>query len=351
MGLTDFNLILKGPNGVGRIAELVDVLLDDIRFDLNGPGGATISMSPLHPQASLIQLNKTEIEIWDETGIVHHVVPRTAKGGLDRVTFGCEGVLSYLMGSFVVEDDLNYEALDQFTIGWNLITVAQAQTDRNIDSAFFDDSGVARTVLYLASEMPNIWDKLVELTQLENGFDFDIVLFGDGRREWTPYYPFKGAIKRQYALELNRRGKRYIKNFEYAEDGPQQGTEVFISGGTLEDTSTDPPTRIKMVGHAEDLPSIAAGYGRIQKVITNTNITDQAYLDDQAAAYVAALKTPPILPTLQVDGGLRGLIETGDILPLNVDYGRYQIQGDVRITSIVYSGQSDDIGLTVQLVA
>lgn len=343
------SLVLFGLNGVGRIRELVDLTLESLVFKLNQPDEFTLSGNPLSADARAIMINRTEVQVWIQDGIYSMGVPRKLTGDGSKATWTFEDVLSYLMDRYITQADLAYTDTDQFSVAWGLIQAAQTGTnmDRRISSAFFSDSGVPRTITYKKDELPNVWDALQAFTSLENGFDFDMVYYGDGRREWTPYFPYKGTRKPQFALEYDEEGSRYIKSLTYNEDGATQATDVIDSGASV--TSGDPAVTTKLIGRYENVATSSA-YGRIQKVVSDSNIDQQAWLDARAQQWQSTMNAPPRYPDLLVDGSLFGLITTGDIVPVRVDYGVYQINGDHRITEITWQRSSDDLKLVVQPV-
>jgi len=331
--------------------ELPGVTVESVEWELNKEGGATLSVDPLHPDAELILLNEIEIQIWFDDHIRHYVVPRGVGGNTGRVTYGCEGVLSWLQYAFLTEN-INTFNVEQFNLAVNLVEWAQTQTNGNryIDIGAFAGSGVFRSRPTLGDDFPNIYDLLQEFPAIEEGFDFDVKLLDDGRREFWCYYPAKGTFKPQYSLEFDQRGRKFVKGIEsWKIDGFSMATDVYNTGGTITDTSTDPDTQFKVVGHYEDVTADGSPkYGRMTKVMSNGQIIDLGWLNDRSQAEEAQRGQPITTADLAVSEDLLGLVDTGDTVPVNVDYGVMRMKGIFRIMSIKWRNSSRDLLLGLQ---
>lgn len=338
------------PNVVGR-KELPGVTVESVEWVLNQPGSAEISVDPLHSDAALILLNECELQVWFNDNIQHYVVPRGMGGNTDRVAYNCEGILSWLHYAYLTSP-INTFNVEQFDLATNLIQRAQtgSNSDRNIDIGMYVGSGIFRARPTLADDFPNIYDLLQEFPKLYQGFDFDIELFNDGRREFWPYYPSKGSRKPEYALEFDIRGKKFVEGVEgYKRDGFAQATQVYNTGGTVTDTSTDPDSQFKVIGHYEDLTANGSPrYGRMTKVMSDGQIVDLGWLNDRAHEEEILRGQPVTTGTVIVNEGLLGLIDTGDVLPCRIDYGVIQMNGDYRIMSMKWQNSSRNIALGMQ---
>lgn len=332
------NLLITDRHGT-RIGELVGASADNIRWELNAPGGASISIDPLQKAAGWIALNKTEIQIWIDGVYRHCVIPRACSGNSKRISFECEGILSYLAERHI-NDTIVYGAVgppavpvDQFNMGWNLVSYAQTGTsrDRRITAAAFSASGIGRFRKWLWHEHKQILAELQTFNEADNGFDFDIVLFGDGRREWTMYHPYKGSLKANLVLEWGRN----VVDYSYNENGQDQGNDVWTTGGSAGD--------VKFEGHYRNDP-LAAEYGVMEKIVSAGSELDPDWLYDRAVEEVGFFGEPVVLPELIVKDipaangqpaiKLDGVLNTGDIVPLNVKHGRCQMVGQYRIVRI-----------------
>lgn len=339
-------------DGSGKY-ELTEATVEDVEWVLNQEGSVNITIDPLSSQAELILLNEIELQIWFNDHIQHYVVPRGIGGGTDKVSFACEGILSWFQYAFLLET-INEFSVEQFDLAVNLIDWAQSQTygDRRIDIGAFAGSGIFRGRPTLADDFPNIYDLLQEFPTLDQGFDFDIKLFDDGRREFWCYYPSKGSYKPQYSLEFDIRGRKFITGIEdWKVDGFSMATDVYNTGGTVTVDNPDPTPddEFKVVGHFEDVTANGSPkYGKMTKVMSDGQIIDLGWLNDRAKAEESLRGQPITTASLAVTEDLLGLIETGDTLPVNIDYGVLRMKGIFRIMSIKWRNSSRDLLLGLQ---
>lgn len=353
MAIERIDAFLTNLDQSGR-RELTEVTVEEVDWILNHEGGAKLSVDPLSADAERILLNEREIQLWFDDNIRHYVVPRGCGGDTSRLTFECEGVLSWFHYAYYTGLSINAFATDQFNLLYNLAEWAQAQPngDRHIDSAAVPGSGIfrGRPTFGEGGDYPNIYDLFQEFPKLYQGFDFDVVLFNDGRREITPFYPNKGSRKPQYALEFDERGRKWVEGIEgYKEDGFSMATDVYNTGGTVTDESTDPDTQYKVVGHYEDTTSSGSPkYGRMTKVMSDGQIIDLGWLNDRAHEEEILRGQPITTSGLVVSEDLLGLIDTGDVLPCRINYGRLKMNGDYRIMSIKWRNASRNLLLGVQ---
>ncbi len=339
-------------DGSGKL-ELPDVTVDEVDWVLNKEGGAKLSIDPLSPQAELLLLNEVEVQVWFDDHIRHYVVPRGVSGSPERVTYEAEGVLSWLQYAFLTET-INGFNEEQFNLAVNLVEWAQTQTngDRRIDVGAFSGSGVFRARPTQADDFPNIYDLLQEFPTLDQGFDFDIKLLDDGRREFWCYYPNRGTFKPQYSLEFDQRGRKFITGIEgWKVDGINMATEVYNTGGTVtvDEPDPTPDSQLKIVGHFEDTTANGSPkYGRMTKVMSDGQIIDVGWLNDRAKREESLRGQPMTTANLAVSESLLGLIDPGDTLPVNIDYGVLRMKGNYRIMSIKWRNSSRDLLLGMQ---
>ena len=309
------------------ISPINGVKVSDPTWELNSPGTARISANPIEPTLRHIKINEMEIQIWIDDELRWWGVPRSMSGDAKEVTFMCEGLLSHFSYR-VVTMSLLYTSIDQYNIAVNLVNFAQYGTnmDRNIKFASTVSSGVIRSREYKAEEKEVILDLLQEFNEIDRGFDFDVKVFPDGRREFTPYYPSKGILRTNLRLEWGRN----IVDYKYNEDGADQGTRVWAQGGTDSNGA-------RREQNYEDVAK-SAKYGVMHRVVSEGNQLDPTWLADRAKEEVRSKGDPVKLPELIVKNDpvqLFGVIETGDILPILLQHGRYDINENLRVVKIV----------------
>lgn len=337
------NLVVHNHLTGQRQREFRAATLDEVFWELNAPGGAMISCNPLRLWDDVMNiLNKCEIWIWIDGVLQHVVVPRDVNGSLKKLTFVCEGIMSYLLQRHI-RATLTYTSLDQFNIGWNLVNYAQtgANRDRRITASSFLPSGRVRSREYKRDEGQAVLLLLQEFPTLEQGYDFDVLVYGDGRREWTPFYPQKGTVRSNLRLELGKN----IVDLGYQGTGRNQGTKVWATGGSNGD--------IKFENNFEDA-ALSTEYGQIEKIVSEGSQQDVNWLLDRATEEVQAEGRPIPIPELIVkdipNAKLEGVLTTGDTVPVIVDHGGIQLDGNYRIVKIrrIRKGR---LGLTVNRAA
>lgn len=334
----DAVLIVTDFDGV-RQGELTKAKLDSVEWELVAPGGAQISINPLEREAELIKVNECEIQVWIDEEYRHCVIPRDVSGNEKQITFPCEGLLSEFDWRFI-HNLLAYGTagppavyIEQFQIAWNLLNYAQtgANMDLRIESANWVPSGVGRLRFWNWFDHTNVLDAIKEFTEIDNGFEYEIVLFPDGRREWTPYYPKKGSFKANLVLEWGRN----VVNFQYKKQGKSQGTKTYVTGASEGD--------VRFEQNFEDV-ALSAQYRRRDRIVSDGQQKDVAWLLDRAKEETALFGRPVVLPDLTVldippsasQPGVKldGVLETGDVVPVNVQHGAINMVGNYRITKI-----------------
>lgn len=323
------DMLVTDWNGV-RQGELVGASLDNPYWTLNEAGGCSISINPLRKAAELIKVNECEIQIWIDGEYRHCVVPRDCQGDSKKISFPCEGIMSYLAYRFI-HDSLQYgtppdTGMEQFQIVQNLVNYAQvgANKDRRIVMAPWSSSGRARFKRWEWYEHKEILSEIADFADVDGGFDFDIALFGDGRREFTVYYPMKGVRRDNEKLEWGRN----VVDYKYNQAGKDQGTHVWATGGSSGD--------VRFEAHHEHV-AYSQKYGVIEKVVSAGGELDVGWLSDRAIEEVASYGNPVTIPDLVVKDDpvkLDGVLDTGDIVPVDVNHGRCKMVGDYRIVKI-----------------
>lgn len=361
----DADLFKTDLAGANR-KELLGPSIDEVTWVLSGPGKVKISVDPLHPDALLLLLDEVELQVWLNGTYSHCVIPRGVGGDLDKLTFECEGLLSELDYAYLATPPvggvvpaktplLSWVGQDQHDIVVQMLDWWQSQgasSDLRIETGAYLPSGVLRSRTIYRDAYESFWDVIAEFSKLYDGFDFDLVLYGDGRREFWPYYPHKGSYKPWYGLQLDERGRKYVQKIEgWKQNAIDAATEVFNTGGNVTQDNPDPEedTQLKVVGYYHDqTASGSPKYRRKTKIISSGQIIDLGWLNARARQEELVRGQPITTSNLVVDEFLLGKIETGDTLPVNVDYGRLQMKGDFRIMELTWRKDPGDILLSLQ---
>lgn len=358
--MPSYELELRTRTGAA-VASLPDAKLESVSWELNGLGQLDFAMSQDDPKIS------TPLLVEHEVRCIIEGVNNPWQGPIwqddedpKKVKFQANGVESYLTRrhidfSSLVFDDVA-DGYEQLQIGWALMAYAQGQSvaqagNRTFPSKSFDvtaanyaASGRKRLRKYLRNEHAEILGLLQEFNSLRDfttgeidGFDWEIICYLDGRREWTPYYPMKGSLKAQYALEYGRN----VTDFSVSADGKGLTTKTYCTGASNGD--------IKIEANYEDVVA-SDRYSQMVSIIDSSDQADPATLESKARTYTEEYKRPLVVPELkavQVPVDLLGKISTGDRLPVRIERGRTQIDDIYRVGKIEWKVRPNVLELTL----
>lgn len=344
------------------IAALDQAQLEQVTWELNGPGQLDFTMSQDDPDVTKPLLVEQEIRCTIEGVANPWQGPLWQdEQGPRRVKFSAEGIASYLTRRYIDISSMVWDAdptgYDQLTIGWGLVAYALGQTvpvagvttavprkNFNVTSANFADSGRKRLRRYLRNEHQEILPLLQEFNGLRNfttgvvdGFDWDFITYADGRREWTPYYPQKGSLRTDLTLEYGRN----ISEFTVREDGKEISTKAYCTGGSTGDT--------KLEANYED--TVASDrYTQMVSIIDDSSQSDTNELANKARKHVEDRKRPLLdvdIKSVQVPVKMLGVFQPGDRVPIKISRGRTQVEDIYRIDKITWKVRPDVLELTL----
>lgn len=327
-------LVDREGNPLGALDEAaVNQSIDN----LNDVGTAEIAIPTMSKVGMQVELMKSEFQIWINGKLRQWVYPETVRGDSALMTYECCDLLGYFKYRFITNTSINFDSLtDQLSIMEQVIAQMQSGTFQsfNIDGASVSPSGVTRLREYLISDHKNCIDILKEFPTLNDGADFSVECtdeFGAPARLFTPWYPQKGTFKPNFALEW---GKNILTFNDYAEDGTKLATIDYATGAN--DDSGD-----KIENHYED-SAASEYYGQFQAITTDGSELDPDWLLSLAQQQVANRNKPVLTPTFVcvgvADEDLVNNLRTGDIVPVYVDCGRIQVNGNYRITQTTFQG-------------
>ncbi|MGI8426224.1 MAG: hypothetical protein ACR2M4_06430 [Actinomycetota bacterium] len=339
----EYQLIVVGKAGSGapRMAELDKATINSIEWTLDGAGGFSYSIPTLDPKAIWTEPVKYETQVRRNGSLFHWGCAfNQPEIGSELMTQECLGLFAYFQYRFI-HRSLDYVGVDQQTIAWNLLNYAMTEwpgAGLGITSSGFVPSGVNRDRHYPFDEHGNIAELVKAFAGLQNGFDFDIEIFGDGRREWTPYYPSKGVVRTDLTLEWGRN----IVDFNIPKDASRMANWVTATG------SGDGPAKLE-----QSYVDIAARDANIllQDVISESTVLELPTLLEKAQAEVNARKNPIRLPTITVidKPGIPviGVLKTGDRVPVKIDHGGAQMTGMWRIVHMKLTPRTEELELVL----
>lgn len=340
------------------IAPLPEGRLQRCNWPLNEVGSLEMAIDPYADGASAIQLSKTEVQLWLNNELAWWGVPRRKTGNSRELLFTCDELLSYFWFRFVIDENLEYVGMEQLQIAQNLIVYGQSAAqgtnpDLNIDVAAWSPSGVSRDKILTSDRKHNLIEELLDFPTLDDGFDWSIEIFGDGRREYTMYFPQKGSLRNDLAIEYGRQ----ITDYQYEERSDKLATKVDATGGTfIADSVLEPFAPREKNRYVHEDVAASTEYGVHVTVLPSGAKSTPEWLESRAKGAVAARKHPVVVPqvtchpnqdeTMNAPVQLLGNLDRGDWLPVRVDHGAVQVSGVQRVKDIEYDGEADQMRLT-----
>lgn len=341
------------------VQELADISLKQVSWVANGSGQLTYDIGTIDPRATYSRILQHETQLWKGDTLLWWGAARKRRIGDNITAVTLYDLWSYFARRFVQENLWNGlpdngtvpVLMEQIAIAWNLINYTQGRPNGNlgITSSSWSPSGVTRAIDYPQDKHGRISDLVYQFTEFEDGFDFAIEIFADGRRVWTPYYPRKGTTHTNLRLEWGKN----IKSFDYEEDGDTIATEVIGTG------DFGGPAKIEQTyRHQPAVDSL----GLFQDVVNFEEVEDEDDLLELAKAQVLARGLRPSeVMTLSckenyegangvlVKEPLIGVINTGDILPVEINRGECQVHGTRRILGVVLNLETDVVDLVTNV--
>lgn len=229
-----------------------------------------------------------------------------------------------LMESLSSAEDVDDFLMEQTTIAENIVLFIQDPSFGWDDLAITTDcdaSGIERERHYQFADHINALQALLEFTELEAGFDIEIT----PGRVFKTHFPIKGTDRSTtVTLKTPRPGDEANINcllVRWRFDGDQAASGVVVLG------EGDGPDRDE--GGAVDT---APFDGRlVELVITPRATTAIDTLDELAARALVDHTNPTFVELLVTDATLVALLDVGDIVDVDVDYGAVTVSGSWRI--------------------
>jgi len=329
---------LRLCNRLGQmIAPLPEVKVDSAVWDLDPSKDAMdFGMTPTAPNASYLDVNKVEVQLWIDGTLRWWGVIREIDGNSRWIKVKCEGLMSYFSYRFVLEEDLVFTNVEQIAVGAYLIGYGQSAiqgTNPNlyIGIAGYSNSGILMTRTYTSDRKGSIVEPLRDLSTVEDGFEQSIEVFGNGTRLWTPHFPQRGSQKPDKRLETGRN----IIDFTWRKTGTAMATKIDATGGTAEIDPFDPfQGRAKQNFIYEDTAR-SAEYGVHIAVLPSGAKSDMEWLERRAMRAVAMRGVPVVVTgvTCRQGGRYPELMSVvpGDEVPVKIDKGMIQVASYNRI--------------------
>ena len=243
----------------------------------------------------------------------------------------------------ILRDDATHTQVDQFTIANGLIDDAQLVTGGDVRVALGGDtSGVLRDRTYLAGDLHVIGERLDELSNVIDGFDYawpaEYDDNGNPRGRLLLGYPRLGSSQPSIVIAMPRA-------VGFGRDASQLATTAWATGEKPTD-GTDVP-----VATSTDPALITAGYPVLDKVNSYTTVSDAATLQEHADADQAAdggtLVT--VQAAVSIDKVLDNGVELGDPALCVFEGPRFPdpFEEELRIVAMDYDPQRGECSLSL----
>ena len=305
--------------------------------DINETGydiaGSTI------PARTAIYVDRDGVLIWG--GIIWL---RTWDSDSQHFSFEAREFGSYferrrITGDFMDGDQaLVYDNEDQLFIAQDLLTLAQDLAGGDIGVVIPNNvSGVDVTRVYYAYEFKDVWGAIKDLSNQQDGFDFNIDVAYDTNLEPRKYaqtaYPYRGITfnaNNADALVFEFPGN--IVAYEWPDDGSVVANQMFGIGPQSNEA------KIVAVATAPT-NQIAAGYPLLEDTVSYTDQYDPTILYQQTLGEVTAKQEPVVTPKIVIPAyasPVLGSYKTGDECLLRITDDRFPNNGSGFGLSQVY---------------
>jgi hypothetical protein len=259
----------------------------------------SMNLNPL----DILAVNKNEVRIRRYNkylfgGQISHIDPG-AESGTNNIVVTALGWFNYLKYRLIGTAGAVFSATDAAQIAWSLINTSQGLTNGNIGiTSGTLTASVNRDRTY--APYKNIHDAIVELSQVINGFDFEVTW----DRVFNVYYPSQGA---DHTADLVFEYPGNIKKLHSPIDGAQMSNDVFATGNAIVEERSD--------------TVFGANYGLRQSQPNYPDVTETVTLDQYGDSELASFKDVLELPQVVIDGNqnpIVGAFWVGDKISLKV---------------------------------
>lgn len=265
-GMFSASLVITDEATAAKVARIVPRHPEDLS---TGPG------------RTIVHVYRNGV-VWGSYVIWQASVSRAGRGQHIQVRLDGLSLESYL-NQVKIREDLSFEETDQVDIARGLLEAMQSEPRYDIGLALTaGTSGVTRDREYLASEASTYGERLAELAQVDDGFEWIIQVVdnedGTRTRHWTWGYPTLGQT--QVTHVFTEPGN--VLSWQEDIDALRGGTTFQTRGESIDDdASTTSEALTSAVAVAQD--HINAGWPGIDKTIDYSSVSDEDTLNDYAA--------------------------------------------------------------------
>ena len=342
-------------------SDVAELDLSNVRFDRriivpgSFSGTVTVSNEDIARQVRQIIPGKSIVHVYRDSDIWGTYIIWQARVKSNRtnttVEFQGASLESWFYKRIVDLDELTYSNTDQIDILRSLVWNAQigwipyeAAADLNIQVSPSGVSGVRRDRLYRKTEAASYGQRMEELANVDNGFEYMIRTYindqGQRVRELVWGYP-----RLNYAgANMNYFYPGNIKAYEFTYDATDAATAFWTRGDTIESDYVQDAQPLMT-----EFPVLAGDYfdarwPHLDKVIDYSSVTDIETLEEYAAYWAATRAGLVMIPQIEVIpdsvnfhpnllGSYASFTITDDFFPLDVN-GSPTFAGEFRIVGV-----------------
>lgn len=289
------------------------------------------------PARTAIYVDRDGVLIWG--GIVWL---RTWDTDSQKFTFSAREFGSYFERRRITGDMMSsqqalvYLNEDQVFVAQDLMTLAQAVTGGDIDVIIPNNtSGVDVTRVYYDYEFKDVWGAIKDLSNSQDGFDFNIDVAYDTNLEPRKYahtdYPARGVVYTPSPSALVFQFPGNIVAYEWPDDGSITANTMYGIGPQ----SNEAKIRATAVS---PIDQIAAGYALLEDTVSYTDQYDPDLLQQQTLGEVTAKQVAVVTPRIIVPAyadPVLGSYKTGDQCLLRITDDRFPNNGSGFGLSVV----------------
>jgi hypothetical protein len=227
-------------------------------------------------------------EPWGEYWITS-AQPSRSRRGTPAISLRGSTLDAYL-AHVQLQQDQFFAGDDQIDIARGLLNNMMGLPNANVGLALQDGlSGVTRERTYLESESATYGQRLVELAQVDDGFEWMINLELDNGvlvRRWVYGYPKLGV--QSPAPHLFADGRSGGDILEWAEEiDALRGATRWRARGSSASTDASTTSEPLVSSAHEATAHLAAGWPRLDRTLNYSTVTDESTLDAYAAFWAA----------------------------------------------------------------
>jgi hypothetical protein len=280
-------------------ADLTELELSNVKFDrrIIVPGSFTasfvVSNADLATEVRKVVPGKTIVHVYRDADIwgsyiIWQVRIKAANAGNTSVEFAGASLESWFYRR-IIDIDSTYTNVDQIDIFRDLVLNAQIGWSPYVDSANLNISvqdgstGVLRDRVYLLSEAASVGQRVEELANVDNGFEYMIKTYVDSEsntrvREMSWGYPDINSTQKAAMFEYPGN----ISSYDMSYDSTEAATAFWTRGDSIDTDVTEDAQPLIIPAPYLSTTFLDGGWPHLDKVIDYSSVTDLTTLQNYA---------------------------------------------------------------------